>query len=59
MPVLAKRFNLIDALAVGVERIQRSFDPMLRQVEQWRCSQTSDELAKLILFAALDIRTHT
>lgn len=36
-PVLAKHtksFNLIDTLAVGVERIQRNFEPMQRQVEE-------------------------
>jgi len=34
-PVLAKAtksFNLIDTLAVGVDRIQRNFEPLLRQV---------------------------
>jgi len=44
-PVLAKHtksFNLIDTLAVGVDRIQRSFDPMRRQVEEWRQSQITD-----------------
>ncbi len=54
-PVLAKHsksFNLIDTLAVGVDRIQRNFEPMQRQVEQWRSSQISDERAKLILYAA-------
>jgi hypothetical protein len=38
-PVLAKHsksFNLIDTLAVGVDRIQRNFEPMQRQVESWR-----------------------
>ena len=43
-PVLAKHsksFNLIDTLAVGVDRIQRNFEPMQRQVEQWRSSQIS------------------
>ena len=41
-PVLAKHtksFNLIDTLSVGVDRIQRSFEPMQQQVEQWRSSQ--------------------
>ena len=55
-PVLAKhteRFNLIDSLAVGVERIQRNFEPMQRQVEDWRKTQISDERAKLILYAGL------
>jgi hypothetical protein len=54
-PVLAKHtksFNLIDTLAVGVDRIQRSFEPMRRQVEQWRQAQITDERAKLILYFA-------
>jgi hypothetical protein len=54
-PVLAKHsksFNLIDTLAVGVDRIQRNFEPMQRQVEQWRSAQISDERAKLILYEA-------
>jgi len=35
-PVLAKHtksFNLADTLSVGVDRIQRNFEPMQRQVE--------------------------
>jgi len=54
-PVLAKHsksFNLIDTLAVGVDRIQRNFEPMQRQVEYWRQAQITDERAKLILYAA-------
>jgi hypothetical protein len=54
-PVLAKHtksFNLIDTLAVGVDRIQRSFEPMRRQVESWRQTQLSDDTAKLILYRA-------
>jgi len=54
-PVLAKHtksFNLIDTLAVGVDRIQRSFEPMRRQVEEWGQAQISDERGKLILYAA-------
>ncbi len=38
-PVLAKHtksFNLVDTLSVGVDRIQRNFEPMQRQVESWR-----------------------
>ena len=55
-PVLAKHsksFNLIDTLAVGVDRIHRNFEPMLRQVERWRSSQITDERAKLILYERL------
>jgi hypothetical protein len=54
-PVLAKHsksFNLIDTLAVGVDRIQRNFEPMQRQVESWRRTQINDEQAKLILYSA-------
>lgn len=54
-PVLAKHsksFNLIDTLAVGVDKIQRNFEPMQRQVEHWRQAQITDERAKLIFYAA-------
>src|SRR5437660_12827270 len=54
-PVLAKHsksFNLIDTLAVGVDRIQRNFEPMQRQVESWRNAQISDEQAKLVPYSA-------
>src|SRR5579864_5297781 len=54
-PVLAKHsksFNLIDTLAVGVDRIQRNFEPMQRQVEGWRQTQITDDRAKLILYEA-------
>ena len=47
-----KSFNLIDTPAVGVDRIQRDFEPMQRQVESWRETQISDERAKLILYRA-------
>jgi len=45
-------FNLIDTLAVGVDRIQRNFDPMQRQVESWRQTQITDAQAKLIFYSA-------
>ena len=48
----AKSFNLIDTLAVGVDRIQRSFEPMQRQVELWRQTQLGDDREKLILYRA-------
>jgi len=49
-PVLAKHtksFNLIDTLSVGVDRIQRNFEPLQRQVELWRKTQITDDTAKL------------
>ena len=54
-PVLAKHsknFALKDSLSIGVDRMQRNFDPMRRQVEAWRSSQLSDEAAKLIIYRA-------
>jgi hypothetical protein len=54
-PVLAKHtksFNLIDTLSVGVDRIQRNFEPMRRQVETWQQTQITDERAKLIFYRA-------
>jgi len=54
-PVLAKHsssFNLVDTLAIGVDRIQRNFEPMQRQVESWHKTQISDERAKLIFYSA-------
>src|SRR5438067_1792984 len=38
-PVLAKHtrgFSLSDALAVGVDRMQRNFDPLRKQIEAWK-----------------------
>jgi hypothetical protein len=54
-PVLAKHtksFNLVDTLSVGVDRIQRNFEPMQRQVESWRQTQITDAEAKLIFYSA-------
>src|SRR6266481_1597394 len=54
-PVLAKHsknFSLQDSLSIGVDRMQRSFEPMRRQVEAWRTSQLSEEAAKLIIYRA-------
>jgi len=54
-PVLAKHsknFSLRDNLSIGVDRMQRNFEPMRRQVEAWRTSQLPDEAAKLIIYRA-------
>ena len=54
-PVLAKHsknFSIPDSLAIGVDRIQRAFDPLRQQVETWRTTQLSDELAKLVIYRA-------
>ena len=54
-PVLAKHsksLNLVDTLSVGVDSIQRNFEPMQRQVEFWRQTQITDAQAKLIFYLA-------
>ena len=54
-PVLAKHtknFSLIDAVSVGVDRMQRNFEPMRRQIETWKESRLGDEDAKLVIYQA-------
>ena len=54
-PVLAKHsknFSLTSALSIGVDEMQRNFDPMRRQVETWKQSQLSDVAAKLLIYRA-------
>ena len=54
-PVLAKHsknFNLPDSLAIGVDRMQRNFEPMRRQIEGWKAVQLSDGNAKLVIYRA-------
>src|SRR5206468_8064861 len=54
-PVLAKHsknFLLEDSLAVGVDRMQRNFGPLKRQVEEWQAEQLSDPSAQLLIYQA-------
>src|SRR5437667_12374840 len=54
-PVLAKHsknFSLVDALSVGVEPMQRQFEPMRRQVEAWKDLQLPETYAKLLIYRA-------
>ncbi|HYR88538.1 MAG TPA: DUF932 domain-containing protein [Terriglobia bacterium] len=65
-PVLAKHsknFSILDSLAIGVDRIQRNFDPLAQQVSRWRENQIMDDQAKLIIYRAfiegdLDVPRH-
>src|SRR5207302_571626 len=65
-PVLAKHskaFSLVDAISVGVDRMQRSFDPMRKQVEAWQKSDLTDVTARIIIYQAfiegeLDVPKH-
>src|ERR1017187_1349932 len=54
-PVLAKHskhFNLVQAISIGVDQMQRNFMPMVEQVDRWRESQLSDAAAKLVIYRA-------
>ena len=54
-PILAKHsknFSLEDSLSIGVDRMQRNFEPMQRQVESWRAQQLSTAAAKLTIYRA-------
>jgi hypothetical protein len=54
-PVLAKHtkhLSLVDILSVGVDRMQRSFEPMRKQVEAWKGTRLEDKTAKLVVYRA-------
>ena len=65
-PVLAKhtkRVSLVDILSIGVDRMQRNFEPMRKQVETWKQARLTDQAAKLIIYRAfvegeLDVPRH-
>jgi hypothetical protein len=43
---------LIDCISVGVDRMQRNFEPMRKQVEAWQKSEFSDVTAKVVSYEA-------
>ena len=54
-PVLAKHSKssaLIDCISVGVDRMQRNFEPMRKQVEAWQRSELTDVNAKVLIYEA-------
>jgi hypothetical protein len=65
-PVLAKHtkhLSLVDTLSVGVDRMQRNFEPMRKQVEAWKGTRLPDEAAKLVIYRGfvegeLDVPKH-
>jgi hypothetical protein len=65
-PVLAKHsksFSLVDSISIGVDRMQRNFEPMRQQVEAWRQSELTEVTARLIIYQAfieseLDVPKH-
>jgi hypothetical protein len=65
-PVLAKHskhLSLVDILSVGVDRMQRNFEPMRKQVDAWRGTRLPEDTAKLVIYRAfvegeLDVPKH-
>jgi len=54
-PVLAKHsksFSLLDAIAIGIDRMQRNFEPLKNQVVAWRETRLTDVAAKVIIYRA-------
>jgi hypothetical protein len=54
-PVLAKHsksFSQIDCISVGVDRMQRNFEPMRKQVEARQKSELTDVTAKVVIYEA-------
>ena len=48
----SKPFSLVDSLAIGVDRMQRNFEPMRKQVEAWQRSELADITAKVVIYEA-------
>jgi hypothetical protein len=48
----SKSSSLVDSLSVGIDRMQRNFEPMRKQFEAWRQSELADVTAKMIIYQA-------
>ena len=48
----SKSFSLIDCISVGVDRMQRNFELMRKQVEAWQRSELTDITAKVVIYEA-------
>jgi hypothetical protein len=48
----SKSFSLIECISVGVDRMQRNFEPMRKQVETWQKSELTDVTAKVAIYEA-------
>jgi len=54
-PVLHKhtrRLELIDVITIGVDKIQRNFEPLKNQITGWQQQRLEDKDAKLLLYEA-------
>lgn len=54
-PILAKhssKLNLSELLSIGVDKIQRNFEPLKSQIEQWQQDYLTNEEARLLIYDA-------
>lgn len=54
-PLIARhsgQLDLIEQVSVAVDRIQRNFEPLTRQIESWCARQLTSDEARLILYKA-------
>ena len=54
-PVLAKhsrRLELLDLVSVGVDKMQRNFEPLKQTIERWKSQTISGSEARLIIYEA-------
>jgi hypothetical protein len=47
-----RRFDLTDAISIGVDKIQRNFDPLRQQIADWQKRSITDDQARLIIYRA-------
>jgi len=48
----SKNLDVVETLALGIDRVQRRFQPMIQQVDVWKNHQLPDIRAKEIIFDA-------
>jgi hypothetical protein len=48
-----KKLDLIDVVSIGVDKMQRGFEPLSRQITGWQRRELTDDQARLIIYQAL------
>src|SRR6266516_2098200 len=46
------RLDLTDLLSVGVDKMQRNFEPLKQQINEWQMREISADQAKLVIYRA-------
>lgn len=48
----SKHFDVVEVIGGAVDRMQRNFKPLIRQIEVWKDYQLSDAAAKCVIYKA-------